>query len=70
MCNIEQVKAVYLAACKLKIDRVVKECAKHLIKNLSVENCVDIRSLPGIARNKVFVQQVDSYIAREVKHPP
>lgn len=64
---LRQVKAVYLAACQLKIDRVIKECARYLIKNLSVDNCIEIRSLPGIARNKEFVQQVDAYIAKEVR---
>ena len=61
-----QVKAVYLAARHLKMDRVVKECTRHLIKNLNVENCIETRSLPGIARNKAFVEQVDTFIAKEV----
>jgi influenza virus NS1A-binding protein len=61
-----QVKAVYLAARHLKMDRVVKECTRHLIKNLNVENCIETRSLPGIARNKEFVEQVDTFIAKEV----
>lgn len=61
---------MYLSASQLKMDRVVKECAKYLIKNISIDNCVEIRSLPGIARNKDFVQQVDAYIAKEVRiHP-
>lgn len=64
--NNLQVKAVYLAACHLKMDRVVKECTRHLIKNLSVENCIETRSLPGIARNKAFVDQVDAFIAKKV----
>lgn len=58
-----QVKAVFLSATHLKMDRVVKICAKHLIKHLSVDNCIDIRSLPGIARNKDFIQQIDVYIS-------
>ena len=61
-----QVKAVYLAARYLKMDLVVKECTRHLIKNLTVENCIDTRSHPGIARNKAFVEQVDTFIAKEV----
>ena len=65
--NDSQVKAVYLAACHLKMDRVVKECMRHLIKNLSVDNCIETRSLPGIAKNKTFVDQVDAFIAREVR---
>lgn len=59
-----QVKAVYLAACQLKIDRVARKSAKHLIKHLSVDNCIEIRSLPGIARNKEFINQVDGYIGK------
>ncbi|KAK5647250.1 hypothetical protein RI129_002142 [Pyrocoelia pectoralis] len=61
----DQVKAVYLAACHLKMDRVARKCAQHLIKHLSVDNCIEIRSLPGIARNKDFIQEVDAFIAKE-----
>lgn len=60
-----QVKAVYLAACHLKMDRVARKCAQYLITHLSVDNCIDVRSLPGIARNKEFIQEVDSFIAKE-----
>jgi influenza virus NS1A-binding protein len=60
-----QVKAVFLAANHLKMDRVTRICAQHLIKHLSVENCIEVRSLPGIARNKEFIQQVDVFIAKE-----
>jgi len=63
-----QVKAVYLAARYLKMDRVVKECTRHLIKNLNVENCIETRSLPGIAKNKAFVEQVDTFIAKEFEN--
>ncbi|XP_017784244.1 PREDICTED: influenza virus NS1A-binding protein-like isoform X2 [Nicrophorus vespilloides] len=61
----DQVKAVYLAACHLKIERVARCCAQHLIKHLSVDNCIETRSLPGIARNKELTQKVDSFIANE-----
>ncbi|XP_049818009.1 influenza virus NS1A-binding protein homolog isoform X2 [Aethina tumida] len=64
-CKNSQVKAVFLAANHLKMERVTKICAQHLIKHLSVENCIEIRSLPGIARNKEFIQQVDAFIAKE-----
>lgn len=66
--NNSRVKAVYLAACHLKMDRVMKECTRHLIKNLNIENCIETRSLPGIARNKAFVDQVDAFIAKEVRN--
>uniref|UniRef100_A0A0K8TMM0 BTB domain-containing protein n=1 Tax=Tabanus bromius TaxID=304241 RepID=A0A0K8TMM0_TABBR len=56
------VKDVYLAAWKLRMDRVVKECARHLIQELSSDTCIEIRSLPGIDKNKGFVQEVDTFI--------
>ncbi|CAH0550806.1 unnamed protein product [Brassicogethes aeneus] len=65
VCKYSQVKAVFLAANHLKIERVTRICAQHLMKHLSAENCIEIRSLPGIARNKEFIQQVDSYIDKE-----
>lgn len=49
------------------MERVTKECARYLVQHLDPENCIEIRSLPGIARNKTFVAQVDSYIATQVK---
>lgn len=36
-----------------------------MIKHLSTDNCIEIRSLPGIARSSDFIQQVDDYIAKE-----
>ncbi|XP_046682683.1 influenza virus NS1A-binding protein homolog isoform X2 [Homalodisca vitripennis] len=60
-----QVKSVFLTATKLKMERVAKECASYLVHHLDPENCVEIRSLPGIARSKTFVAQVDSYIAQQ-----
>lgn len=59
-------KSVFLAANQLKMERVSKICAQHLIKHLNVDNCIEIRSLPGIARNKEFMQNIDAFIAKEV----
>lgn len=60
------VRSIYLAACYLKINRVAEECAVHLIKNLTVDNCVDIRSLPGISSKKWFLCQLDEFISSMV----
>lgn len=60
------VKEVYLAAWQLRIDKVVSECARHLIDELSADGCIEIRSLPGISRNKQFVTAVDDFISKEV----
>ncbi|XP_045467411.1 influenza virus NS1A-binding protein homolog A-like isoform X2 [Harmonia axyridis] len=63
--HYKQVKSVFLAANQLKMERVSKICAQHLIKHLNVDNCIEIRSLPGIARNKEFMQHIDAFIAKE-----
>lgn len=64
LCLLLQIKSVYLAAWQLRMERVVSECAKHLIEDLSIETCIETRALPGINRNKNFVQEVDQFIAQ------
>lgn len=46
----------------------MNECARHLVSDLSIETCIETRSLPGINRNKTFVQDVDNYISQHVKY--
>jgi influenza virus NS1A-binding protein len=48
------------------MERVVNECASHLINDLTKDTCLDTRSLPGINRNKSFVDKVDQFIAENV----
>lgn len=60
------VKEVYLAAWQLRIDKIVNECARHLIEELCADTCIEIRSLPGISKNKTFVAAVDDFISKEV----
>lgn len=60
------VQEVYLAAWQLRIENVVKECARHLIEELCADSSIETRSLPGINKNKVFVLAVDSFISNEV----
>ncbi|XP_055539704.1 influenza virus NS1A-binding protein-like isoform X1 [Wyeomyia smithii] len=69
----DMIRDVYLAAWQLKIDNVVKECARHMVGELEPESCIETRSLPGIARNNNFVHEVDDYIAKnfaEVSQQP
>lgn len=61
------VQDVYLAAWQLRIDNVVRECARHLVEELCADSCIETRSLPGINKNKTFVQDVDAFIAKEVR---
>lgn len=63
-----KVKQVYLAAWQLRMERVVNECASHLINDLTKDTCLDTRSLPGINHNKSFVEKVDQYIAENVRN--
>ncbi|KAF4522492.1 hypothetical protein B566_EDAN002577 [Ephemera danica] len=60
-----QVKSVYLAACQLKMEKVIQVCSQYLIQNLDIGTCIEIRSLPGIIRNKAFVAKVDRFIAKQ-----
>ncbi|XP_039297787.1 influenza virus NS1A-binding protein-like [Nilaparvata lugens] len=60
--NANMVKTVYVTAQCLKMQQVMKKCANHLLQQLSVENCIEIRSLPGIARNIDLAAHVDSFI--------
>lgn len=57
-----------MAAWQLRMERIVNECARHLVSDLSIETCIETRSLPGINRNKTFVQDVDNYISQHVKY--
>ncbi|XP_037051274.1 influenza virus NS1A-binding protein-like isoform X2 [Bradysia coprophila] len=59
------VQEVYLAAWKLRIDNIVRECARHLIEELCADSCIETRSLPGINKNKAFALAVDSFISKE-----
>lgn len=61
------VKEVYLAAWMLRIDNVVNECARHLVAEMSADSSIEIRSLPGINKNRAFVMSVDSFISSQVR---
>ena len=61
-----QVKAVYVAAARLKMERVVNYCAQYLVDHLDPATAIEIRSLPGIQRNSELAARVDAYLAAEV----
>ncbi|KAL1115136.1 hypothetical protein AAG570_007167 [Ranatra chinensis] len=68
-----EVRSVFVAATQLKMERVSRECASHLVQNLSVETCIETRSLPGIVRDRAVLAKVDNYIAakfEEVRQSP
>ncbi|KAK7866963.1 hypothetical protein R5R35_014736 [Gryllus longicercus] len=60
-----QVASVYRAASLLRMDRCARECARHLLRHLTVDNCLQTRALPGLAHDRAFAEQIDAFIARE-----
>lgn len=48
------------------MEQVVNQCAAHLVKDLSLETSLETRSLPGINKNKDFVDKVDQFITEHV----
>ncbi|KAL0270414.1 UNVERIFIED_CONTAM: hypothetical protein PYX00_007832 [Menopon gallinae] len=57
------VKNIYLVATQLKMGKVAKKCIEYLIENLNVENCIDIRSLPGISNARTFLDRINQFIS-------
>ena len=62
-----QVKSVYAAAARLKMERVVNHCARFLVYHLDPATAIEIRSLTGIQRNPELVSKVDSFLASQVQ---
>ena len=60
-----QVKAVYVAAARLKMERVVNYCAQFLVDHLDPATAIEIRALPGIQRNPELSARVDAFLAAE-----
>jgi influenza virus NS1A-binding protein len=61
-----QVKAVYVAASRLKMERAVNYCAQYLVDHLDPATAIEIRALPGIQRKPELAARVDSFLAAEV----
>ena len=61
-----QVKSVYAAAARLKMERVVNHCARFLVDHLDPATAIEIRSLKGIQRNAQLAARVDSFLASQV----
>ncbi|XP_063590001.1 influenza virus NS1A-binding protein homolog B-like [Penaeus indicus] len=60
-----QVKAVFIASRRLKMENVTNACGEHLVANLSPETCLGIRAINGIAANAAFAERVDEYIQQQ-----
>lgn len=60
------VKATYVAATKLRMSSAAKQCGKYLVENMRPDNCIGLRSLPGIASNKDLLLKVDNFIRQNI----
>lgn len=65
----DEVKSVYVAAMRLKMDRVARECINFMTdeRNLDLDTCLELRALPGVGRMKDLVVQVDEFIDKNLK---
>lgn len=56
------VKAVFIAAKRLKLESVAQASGEYLVAHLTPESCLAVRAINGIASNKELVARVDDYI--------
>ncbi|XP_045127226.1 influenza virus NS1A-binding protein homolog isoform X2 [Portunus trituberculatus] len=56
------VKAVFIAAKRLKLESVAQASGEYLVNHLTPESCLAVRAINGIASNKELVARVDEYI--------
>ncbi|XP_064457437.1 influenza virus NS1A-binding protein homolog isoform X2 [Ornithodoros turicata] len=61
-----KIKAMYLAAAKLKIQPVIKYCGQHLVGNITPDNCTGIRAILAQAPDEDLVNQVDAYVRENI----
>ncbi|VDK62487.1 unnamed protein product [Onchocerca ochengi] len=59
----KKVGELYKIACALQVTPVAKACARYLIENLNVMDCIGIRRQANI-NDDVLVEQVDNFIAK------
>lgn len=62
----DRVKAVYKTALVLKMETPMAVCAKYLIENLSVENCLGIRLFANSHYDANLSSQADSFIRSNI----
>ncbi|KAL3989587.1 Kelch motif family protein [Acanthocheilonema viteae] len=59
----KKVGELYKTACALQVTPVARACARYLIKNLNVMDCIGIRRQANI-NDDALVEQVDNFIAK------
>ncbi|XP_077538260.1 influenza virus NS1A-binding protein homolog isoform X3 [Haemaphysalis longicornis] len=57
-----KMKAMYLAAAKLKVHPVTKYCGKYLVEHLTPDNCTGVRAILVESMDQELVVEVDTYL--------
>ncbi|KAH7984438.1 hypothetical protein HPB52_020724 [Rhipicephalus sanguineus] len=57
-----KMKAMYLAAAKLKVHPVTKYCGKYLVEHLTPDNCTGVRAILVESMDQELVAEVDAYL--------
>ena len=60
-------KSVYLAAVRLRMGRVEGQVAHFMCRNIGLQTCLELRSLPGVSRRPEIVRVVDAFIEDNVE---
>nr|CDP96046.1 BMA-TAG-147, isoform d [Brugia malayi] len=58
-----KVGELYKTACALQVTPIARACARYLIENLNITDCIGIRRQANI-NDDVLVEQVDNFIAK------
>lgn len=63
---VKSVKSVYAVANRLKMCHVAHKCGQFLASNLTEENCLAVRSIPGVLADPILLNAVDNYIRQNI----
>ncbi|XP_075553007.1 influenza virus NS1A-binding protein homolog isoform X3 [Dermacentor variabilis] len=61
-----KMKAMYLAAAKLKVHPVTKYCGKYLVEHLTPDNCTGVRAILVESMDQELVAEVDAYLRENI----
>jgi len=64
--SADKVKAVYVAASRLRMEHAAESCASFLLEHMDTSNCLELRSLPGVSRLSNLVCGVDAFIEANI----
>lgn len=57
-----QVRTLYMLANRMRMLPVAQHCARHLLSNLTVQNCLPLRSTSGLRHDPPLLCAVDAFV--------